>query len=109
MAKAKRRGNEGGEPRGSPAKLKRNIGEIGILPGWDDEDDQAALVMLAPLSIGTRDVGAVSRFTGVALTRVREFYGRIEENGMLPPGGMVVAAWADAKDGKHLFLMDVWV
>jgi len=59
-SRAKRRGCGGGKPRVALAKLKRTIGEIGILPGWDEEDAQAALVMLAPLSIGTRDAGGRS-------------------------------------------------
>ena len=69
------------------------LAPIGLLPGWDDEDSQAALVMLAPLSIGVRDPEAVSRFTGVPLAHVLEFYGRLDENGVLSPGAMVSSIW----------------
>jgi hypothetical protein len=97
------------KPRIPLEELKRTVEEISLLPGWDDEDSRAALVMLAPLSIGVRDPEAVSRFTGVPLAQVLEFYGRLEVNGVLSPGAMVSSAWSDAKDGKHLFLLDVYV
>jgi hypothetical protein len=97
------------KPRIPLEELKRTVDEISLLPGWDDEDSQAALVMLAPLSIGVRDPKAVSRFTGVPLAQVLEFHRRLEVNRVLPPGAMVSSVWADPKDGKKLFLMDVYV
>jgi hypothetical protein len=65
--------------------------------------------MLAPVSIGVRDAEAVSRFTGVPLAQVLEFHLRLEENGVLSLGAMVAAGWSDPEDGKHLFLLDVYV
>jgi hypothetical protein len=97
------------KPRIPLEELKCTVQQISLLPGWDDGDSQAALVMLAPLSIGVRDPEAVSLFTGVPLAHVLEFYGRLDENGVLSPGAMVSSAWAEPKDGKKLFLMDVYV
>jgi hypothetical protein len=103
------RSKRAGKPRIPLDDLKQTVEEIALLPGWDDEDSRAALVMLAPLSIGVRGAEAVSRFTGVPLAQVLEFYRRLEVNGVLSPGAMVSSAWADPKDGKNLFLMDVYV
>ena len=110
MAKATRPEGEDGKPKIPLTELKRTIREeIAILPGWDKEDDQAALVMLAPSSIGTRDPVAVRKFTGVPMRFIREYYERIDDNAVLRPGEMAAATWADPIDGNHYFMLDVWV
>jgi hypothetical protein len=110
MKMTKHQKNEGGKTKLPLAQLKQFISdEIALLPDWDEKDDQAALVMLAALSIGTRDPEAISRYTGVPVTLIREFYARIEENAMLRPGELAAAAWLDPKNGQNQFILDVWV
>jgi hypothetical protein len=97
------------EPESLLSELKRTIDEIGHLPGWDGEDSQAALVMLAAFCIGNRDPGKVSRFTGVPLRVVKEIYVRLLENGVWGLDGSLNAEWTHPEHGKQAFLLDVFV
>jgi hypothetical protein len=91
--------------------LKREVLEIGAEDGWDEEseDFQAGLVMLASLSIDNRDPMAISQFTGVPLPLVREFSGRLIENGIWRPDGKTAGNWFDPEEGGFAFMLDVWV
>jgi hypothetical protein len=88
------------------AELKRTVLEIGEEDGWEegDEDVQAGLVLLAPLSIKTMDPEAVSRFTGVAEPLVREFAVRLIENGIWMPDGTIALSGND----NLALMLDVW-
>jgi integrase family protein with SAM-like domain len=99
------------EPRIQLSKLKQEVLEIGKEDGWaeDDDDFQAGLVMLAEFSIDTRDPVAVSRFTGVPEPLVREFAGRLIENGVWLPDGKIAADWFDQQHGAFAFMLNVWV
>ena len=94
----------------SVSELKRTIeDEIALLPGWDDEDSQAALVMLAGFCIGTHDPDAVSEFTGVPLPVVEQVYRRLLENAIVSPDGSLDVEWTHPTHGKHAFQLDVFV
>jgi hypothetical protein len=56
----------------------------------DYERFQAGLVVLSPLSLGTTDPEAISRFTREPLPRVQEFAGRLIANGCWSAGGKVI-------------------
>jgi hypothetical protein len=99
-----------GGPQMSLAELKATIeDEIAFMPGWDEEDSQAALVMLAGFCIGDRDPDAVSRFTGVPVAVVEEIYGRLLENGVWGLDGSLHGEWTHPEFGKHAFQCDVFV
>ena len=99
-----------GGPQMSLRELKATIeDEIAFMPGWDEEDSQAALVMLAGFCIGDRDPEAVSRFTGVPLAVVQEVYVRLLENGVWGTDGSLNAEWTHPTYGKHAFQCDVFV
>ena len=93
------------------AELKRIVLEIGKDDGWQEGDEsfQAGLVLIAPLSITTMDPVAVSQFTGVPEPLVREFAGRLIENGVWRPDGKLAVQWNDPENGNLAFMMDVWV
>lgn len=93
------------------AELKRIVLEIGKDDGWQEGDEsfQAGLVLIAPLSITTMDPMAVSQFTGVPEPLVREFAGRLIENGVWRPDGKLAVQWNDPENGNLAFMMDVWV
>jgi transposase-like protein len=99
------------EPADPLAKLKRTVLVIGEPAEWaeGDKDFQAGLVMLAPLEIGSMDPAAVSAFTGVPERLVREYAGRLAENGIWRPDGKIAADWCDPEYGNFAFMMDVWV
>jgi transposase-like protein len=99
------------QPTTPLAKLKQMVLEIGEPAEWaeGDEDFQAALVMAAPLEIGSMDPAAVSAFTGVPERLVREYAGRLAENGIWLPDGRIAADWWDPEYGNTAFMMDVWV
>jgi hypothetical protein len=99
-----------GGPEWLLSELKRTIeNEIAFMPGWDEEDSQAALVMLAGVCIGDCDPDKLSWFTGVPLAVVKEIYGRLLENGVWSLDGGVTAQWTHPKHGKHTFQCDVFV
>ena len=99
------------EPTIPLTKLKQMVLEIGEPAEWaeEDEDFQAGLVMVAPLAIGSIDPAAVSAFTGVPKRLVREFAGRLVENGIWLPDGRIAADWSEPDGGNIAFMMDVWV
>ena len=99
------------EPRIPLSELKRAVLEIGEADGWEegDEDVQAGLVMMAEFSIGTRDLAAINRFTGVPLPLVEEFARRLIANGIWRPDGKIGAEWDDPENGELAFMLDVWV
>jgi hypothetical protein len=97
------------EPESLLSELKRTINEIGLLPGWEDEDYQAALVMLASVGFGDRDPDVLSRFTGVPLPMVKEIYGRLLENGVWGLDSSLNAEWMHPEHGKQAFRFDVFV
>jgi hypothetical protein len=98
-----------GGPEWLLSELKRAIDEIAFMPGWDDEDSRAALVMLSGFCIGDRDPDKVSRFTGVPLPVVKELYGRLLESGVWGLDGSLNAEWTHPAYGKHAFQCDVFV
>jgi hypothetical protein len=110
---ATRRGDaarKAGGPEWLLSELKRTIeNEIALMPGWDEGDSQAALVMLAGFCIGDRDPDKVSRFTGVPLPVVKEIYGRLLENGVWGLDGSLGGEWTHPEFGKHAFQCDVFV
>jgi len=73
--------------------LKQIVRDITLVSGWDEEEDRAALVMLAPLSNGTLDAESVSRFTGAPPPEVRGVHDRLAENGDLGPGA--TSTWSE--------------
>ena len=89
------------------SELKRIVLKAGEDDGWEEEDEdvQAGLVMLAPMSIGTMDPSAVAAFTCVPEPLVREFAGRLIANGIWLPDGCI----ALSGDDDLAFMMDVWV
>jgi hypothetical protein len=99
------------EPSIPLSELKRAVLEIGKADGWqeDDEDVHAGLVMLAPLSIDTRDPASISRFTGVPLLQVEEYAGRLLANGIWRADGKISGDWDDPEGGGIAFMLDVWV
>jgi hypothetical protein len=52
---------------------------------------------------------AISRFTGVPEPLVREFAGRLIENGVWRPDGKIGGEWNDPEYGGLAFMLDVWV
>jgi hypothetical protein len=97
-------------PQMSLSELKATIeNEIAFMPGWDEEDSQAALVMMAGFCIGDRDPDAVSRFTGVPLPVVKQIYGRLLENGVWGLDGSLDAEWTHPEFGMQAFQCDVFV
>jgi hypothetical protein len=90
-------------------ELRQTIDAIALLPGWDDEDSQAALVMLAVVCIGSHDPDRLSRFTGVALPVVQQVCHRLLENGVWGLDGSLNAEWTHPTHGHHAFQCDVFV
>lgn len=89
--------------------LKAFVRELALDPIEEDDDDfAAALVMLAAVRLGNRDLGALSRLTEVPLPLVEEFAGRLRANGVWQSDGKTHAEW-DAEDGVLAFWLDVWV
>jgi hypothetical protein len=88
---------------------KRTIDAIALLPDWDDEDSESALVMLAGFCIGSHDPDRLRRFTGVPLPVVQQVSHRLVENGVWTPGSSLNAKWMHPEHGKPAFLRDVFV
>jgi hypothetical protein len=111
MVKASRRGNRVRKPQIPLAELRAIVRDIGRLPGWDEKDTQAALVMLAPYSIGVRDPVSISHFTKIPLRLVTEFTQRLEDKGIwLPPDEVEVEAdWLNPEYGVGAIALDAWV
>jgi hypothetical protein len=65
--------------------------------------------MLAALVICSRDARAVSRFTGVPLGVVKQYYWRLSDNGIWRPDGSIQGHWVDPEIGKKVFWRDVLI
>jgi hypothetical protein len=96
-------------PRVSRPELKRFIRGLPNMLGWGEEEYRAALVMLAPFVICSRDARAVSRYTGVPLPVVKRYYERLSDQGIWRPDGSVQGHWVDPELGMKVFWRDVLI
>ncbi len=74
-----------------------------------DEDFDAALVMLAGLSLGTAKLMPLSRLTAVPPRRVAAFARELRASGVWTADGKTAAAWLDEEYGQLEFWLDVLV
>src|SRR3954465_6188589 len=86
--------------------LKRFIRGLPDMLGWEKQEYEAALVMLGTFSICSRDARAVSRYTGVSLSVVKQYYQRLSDCGIWLPNGSLRAHWADPELGLKAFWRD---
>jgi hypothetical protein len=93
-------------PRIPLADLKKAILQVVEQEGWTEgsEPVAAALTLLAPFSVLTRDAGVISGFTGIPRPLVERYIAKILANEIWLPGGRLKANWASAPE--H-FILDV--
>jgi hypothetical protein len=96
-------------PRLSRPELKRFIRGLPEMLGWGEEEYRAALVMLATFVICSRDARAVSRYTGVPLSAVKQYYRRLSDEGIWRPDGSIQGHWVDPEIGMKVFWRDVLI
>jgi hypothetical protein len=103
--------SEGSHPgRPTLAELKGYVRELALDPiEEDDEDFAAALVLVAALYLGSRDLEGLSRLTEIPLPLIEQFAGRLRANGVWTADGITSAAWLSDDGGNLAFWMDVWV
>lgn len=96
-------------PRVSLAELKEMLLELD--ESWENEPElfQAGLVLLSPLSLGTTDPEAISRFSGVPLPLVQEFAGRLLANGCWTAGAKIAVSSFDPVEGGVCLILNVLV
>lgn len=88
-------------------EAKAEVAKINDAPfNPEDEGDQAALVLLSSLEVGTK-VRDLARFTGVPFKRVSTFVSRLKSNGIFK-GDKIYADWFD-ENGGISFTLDVLV
>lgn len=97
---------------GTPTReqLKGYVHELALDPVEEGDDDfDAALVMLAALSLGTGKVMPLSRLTGVPPRRVAAFARELRASGVWTADGKTSGQWLDEEGGELAFWLDVWV
>lgn len=73
----------------------------------DNEGDQASMVMLSALEVGTK-IRPLTKFTGLPQKCVSRFVMRLRSNGIFK-GDKIFADWLDPKNGGIAFTTDVLV
>jgi hypothetical protein len=88
-------------------ELKGYVRELALDPMEDDDEDfNAALVLLAGLHLGTGKILPLSRLTGVRPRHVAEFAARLRANDVWTSCGKTSGQW---EDGQLAFWLDVWI
>jgi hypothetical protein len=94
----------------SLSELKAVLRHSGPALDEGSEEFQAALVLLAALFRGNKDLLALSQFTGVPLERIEEYGARLREAGIWLDDNMTCCCWGEP-DGKGdiAFWLDVLI
>ncbi len=92
--------------RPSIEELKKTVRSMDPRLPEASSEFEAALVLLAGLSVGSRNLARLARFTGVPYPTVLKLAQRLRLNGIWTRAGHTIANWLD-EHGEIAFWADV--